>query len=151
MRGVTLRNSIVLTIWIGVVAIAIVGGFDQLAVDYLPEDPTIVLLSIAFLIPPLVFGVLGVFLRGYPFDIPALRARIDDKYGKDTYCSFLNKLKPLLLLTIASVACGATLMVNTLQSDGARGGYLLGTFYLAGAFGFWILRAILRRRGLAME
>ena len=103
------------------------------------------------LLAPIVLSTLfGFKARGYPFDIPALSARVDSLCGPGAYARFLVDVKPLLLFGVSGMVAGfGQLFLLYQQQNGAPPFH--AAFMFSTGISFLIVRIILKKRGLLME
>ena len=103
------------------------------------------------LLVPIVLSTLFSFkARGYPFDIPALSARVDSLCGPGAYARFLVDVKPLLLFGVSGMVAGCSqLFLLYQQQNGATPFH--AAFMFSTGISFLIVRIILKKRGLLME
>jgi len=103
------------------------------------------------LLAPIVLSTLfGFKASGYPFDIPALSARIDGLCGTGAYASFLADVKPLMLFGASGMVAGCSqLFLAYQQQSGATPFH--AAFMFSSGISFFITRIILNKRGLLME
>lgn len=100
---------------------------------------------------PLVFFVVAAFLmKGYPFDAPPLRKSVDDRFGEGVYADFIFELKPLLMFAVNGIYSGFLMLYVTRHAPSAAA-HGLAAFMISSGAGFWLLRAILAKRGLSLE
>ena len=145
------RTAAVALIWIVILADAVRQGF------MLPSLPHAELWRfnsfgvIAVLMPVVFFAAMAFWIKGYPFDVPRLRAWVNQRFGDRAYESFLAKLRLLLLFFIAGLLIGLVGLVRAYHLGAAQGAFVIGAFFLSVAAGFLVLRLVLAKRGLSLE
>ena len=141
----------VTVVWIGMIVAAILEApglvKDSQELNLQSSSFTI----LALLVPIAVGIALGLWLTGYPFDIPSLRARVNSRWGANAYEDFCRAFKFMALLATASLVLGCTLFWHAHQGNAGEGAYAIAGFFISGAIGVVIIRALLKRRGLLME
>lgn len=87
---------VALVIWVVALAGAIVEGLNP--VEQRPAElMAYERIGIVLVVMPVVFfSAMSFWIRGYPFDIPAVRNWVNRRYGDSTYENFMRQLKPLL-------------------------------------------------------
>lgn len=100
--------------------------------------------------PLLLSTLFGFKARGYPFDIPSLTDRIDGICGAGAYANFLADAKPLLLFGVSGMVAGCSQLFLLYQQQGGATPFDAAFMFSAG-FSFFIIRIILKKRGMLME
>jgi hypothetical protein len=86
----------------------------------------------------------------YPFDFAPLRQKIDQKLGVGTYKNLLQKVRPLLLMSLLCIfsGIGQFLVARSIRSEI---GILFAELDVSAGIGFFLMRVTLARRGLLGE
>lgn len=97
------------------------------------------------LLPPVFFGISGLFSRRAPYNAPWLAEIVDSRYGSGAWVRFLVSLKPILLIA----TCALCFAWSARQSCGGTGGVdppFMSLFFASGALGFVLMHLALRAR-----
>jgi hypothetical protein len=141
----------VAVIWLLVLGDAVRQGLN---LPFLPHASTLRFDAFgvfAVLMPIAFFWAMGYWIKGYPFDVPPLRSWVNSRFGDSAYERFCRNLKLTLLFAIAGFLIGGIGLLRAYTSGAAEGAFVVGSFFVAAAIGFLLLRTVLAKRGLSFE
>ena len=145
------RTPIVVLVWVLVLADAVRQGFMLPALRHTNSWRFDAFGIFAVSMPLGFFTAMAFGIKGYPFDVPPLRAWINRKFGDRSYEGFFAKLRLILLFSIAGLVIGVIGLVRAIELGAAEGAFVTGSFFVSGGIGFFVLRTVLAKRGLSFE
>lgn len=145
------RTPIVVVVWVLVLADAVRQGFMLPALRHTSAWRFDAFGIFAVIMPLGLFTVVAFGVRGYPFDVPPLRAWINRKFGDGSYEGFCAKLRLTLLFSIGGLVIGIIGLVRAIELGAAEGAFASASFFISGGIGFFVLRTVLAKRGLSFE
>ncbi len=146
------RRIVIGTIW----AVVLVGATAEgLTLPHLEHTANWRLNSsfgaLAVVLPALFFSTMGLWISGNPFDVPHIRAWVNSQFGDRVYESFISALRPLLLFALGAAVIGGVGIASLTRAHASEGRFVGPAFFISMSVGLFVLRAILRRRGVALE
>jgi hypothetical protein len=113
-----------------------------------PQEVEPVMLVTLIVFPILFFGLGAYWMPRSPFYHPRLAEFIDRQYGEGTLALFLERLKPLLLLSTAAIVQGGLGLIDASKAAGlsSTGALLPHAFFISAGCGFALAHLVLYKR-----
>jgi hypothetical protein len=97
------------------------------------------------LAPPLIMVPSYLSLRSRPYDPGRISRWVDRRWGQGSALSFLQTLRPVLLIGCAGLILGAVGLISCLVAGSSKGPYGVALFFLF-AGGWFVLGSVWLRR-----
>lgn len=139
-------TALIAAIWTLIIGVSVLGVVHGARQEFCSMAVPLEIRLIIVAMPFLFFGIAALFTKRSPFISPWIASLVDEKLGSGSTESFMTRLRPLLLLSVAGLIGSAAIAKGCLQGGKDQIDWTMPGFLFSGSVALAIMHLILRWR-----